>query len=112
VRLLTLLDYCKVWSYARNIGETGACAEVTVIRTASVGEDRTLIRWQEGDVCSTAFLLHLRCRLTIPTVFAKRWSNVAAVCGRWQCATDTTTPTQHQVRARLSHVNIRHSAAK
>ena len=110
MRLLTLLEYCKVWFYARKIGEIGACAEVTVIRTAGVEEDQTPLRRPEGDVCSTAFLLHLRCRLTIPTVLAKRWSNVAAVCGRCQCATDTTTPTQHQVRIRLSHVNIRRSA--
>jgi len=55
VRLLTLLEYCEVWFYARNIGETGACAEVTVIQTAGVEEDRTPLRRQEGDVYSTAF---------------------------------------------------------
>lgn len=105
VRLLTLLEYCKVWSYARKIDERGACAEVTVIRTAGVEEDRTPLRRPEGDVCSTAFLLHLRCRLTIPTVFAKRWSNVAAVCDA--ASVLPTQPHQHNTRYEfVSHMYI------
>lgn len=36
-----------VWSRAQKMGETGACAELTVIRTAGVEEGRTPLRRRE-----------------------------------------------------------------
>lgn len=109
LRMLTRYRYRRVWSWAQKMGETGVCAEETAVLTAGCKDLISLRRAPEGHVCSTAASARVVSRrtsgrLTIPTVLAKRWSNVGVLCGRCWCATVTTTLPQLQVRARVSDV--------